>query len=596
MIRCQGVCPETPAYPADSERDHKVVVKRGVRLVEVPWLGGRIADTCCVGETIERAAHVRRRRWHAVTLVAVVVIVGLAGSLAVTAAVERAQQRHAGQLMDQHADEVARAVTAEANRYRDPLSDVAAAVGAQSDFTAGDFTQITSRLTRQRLPGATGVAFGVPADSNQAAGVQALWRARGASGLTLTAGEAAREHLFLIFSQPLDGTIPTPGRDLSAAPQAADALRTSRISGQVTASHTYVLLRDRVLPATEQQMSFVLAVPVTGGLGTPDAGQFRGWIVMGMRGGDFMRETLQSQSQDAVSVTLIDQSASTPAIVARLQTSAPARAGTLGRERIVIVGQRRWQLRLEPAGTLLAATDRGMPALAFAIAMLITMLVAAMAGVLAGARDRARDAVDLATAALRDDIRRREAIEAQLREREGELRHLALHDPLTGLANRTLFHERADHAIATHSRSAMTLAVLFIDLDGFKQINDTLGHSAGDTVLIEVAARLRRCVRAGDTVGRFGGDEFAVLTEQVGTIDDATVVADRIIHALRQPFDVEGRAHHLSASAGVALYEQDTSADTVIRCADEAMYAAKATGKGRYVLAPDTGTTTDRAA
>jgi diguanylate cyclase (GGDEF)-like protein len=523
-------------------------------------------------------------------LAAVVVVVGMAGSLAVTAAVERAQQRYAGQLMDQHADEVTRAVTAEAGRYRDALSDVAAAVGAQSDFTAGDFTEITSRLTRQRLPGATGVAFAVPADNDQAAGVQAAWRGRGAAGLTLTAAGAAREHMFLIFSHPLDGTAPTPGRDLSPAPQAADALRLSRTSGQVTASHTYILLKDRALPATEQQMSFLLAAPVNGGLGTPDAGRFRGWIVMGMRGGDFMRETLQSQSRGAVSVTLTDQSTSTPTIVARPQTSAPAGTGALDRRRGVIVGQRHWQLQLEPTGTLLMATDRRMPVITFAIATLITLLVAAMAGILADARDRARDAVDHATAALRDDIRRREAIEVQLRERENDLQHLALHDPLTGLANRTLFHERSHHAIATHSRGAMTLAVIFIDLDGFKQINDTLGHSAGDTVLIEVAARLRHCVRAGDTVGRFGGDEFAVLTEQVGTIDDATVVAERIIHALEQPFDVNGHAHHISASAGLALYEQNTSADAIIDSADKAMYVAKAAGKGRYALAPDNRT------
>jgi diguanylate cyclase (GGDEF)-like protein len=503
----------------------------------------------------------------------------------VTVAVKHAQQRYAGQLMDQHADEVTRAVTAEAGRYRDTLSDVAAAVGAQSDLSAGDFTEITSRLTRQRLPGATGVAFAVPADNDQAAGVQALWRGHGASGLTLTAAGANREHMFLIFSHPLDGTTPTPGRDLSPAPQAADALRLSRTSGQVTASHTYILLKDRALPATEQQMSFVFAAPVNGGLGTPDAGVFRGWIVMGMRGGDFMRETMQAQSRGAVSVTLTDQSTSTPTIVAGLQTRVPERAGGLSRRRDVIVGQRHWQLRLEPAGALLAGTDRQMPAVTFGIAALITILVAAMAGILAGARDRARDAVDRATTALHDDIRRREAVEVQLRERENDLQHLALHDPLTGLANRTLFHERAGHAIASHTRSAMTLAVLFIDLDGFKQINDTLGHGAGDAVLIEVAARLLHCVRAGDTVGRFGGDEFAVLAEQVGTIDDATVVADRIIHALEQPFDIDGRARHISASAGVALYEQNTSADTVIRSADNAMYAAKAAGKGRYILA-----------
>ena len=535
----------------------------------------------------------RKRRWRAVAWVTVVVVVGLAGSLTVMTAVERAQQRHAAALMTQHADEVARAVDGEAERYRDTLSDVAAAVGAQSDFTAGDFTEITSRLTRQRLPGATGVAFAVPAPAGRVSAVQALWRARGASGLTLTPAGPAREHKFLIFSHPLDGTPATPGRDLSEAPQPAYALDVARASRQVTASETYVLLKDRTLPGTEQQKSFVLAMPVYGGMGTPDAGLFRGWTVMGMRGGDFMDETLRSQSRGAVSVALLDLSTTTPTIVARPTTGALPRSGALSRERTVIVGQRRWQLRLEPTNALLVRTDRRMPAIAFGIATLITLLVAAMAGILVSARDRAMDAVDRATAALRDDIRRREATEVELREREGDLRHLALHDPLTGLPNRTLFYERAAHAIATHARSATTFAVTYIDLDGFKQINDTLGHSAGDALLNEVAARLRQCVRAGDTVSRLGGDEFAVLAEQVGTIDDATIVADRIIRALKQPFEIDGRPHQIGASAGVALHEQGTSAEMTIRSADKAMYDAKAAGKGHYVVASQTHTMDD---
>jgi diguanylate cyclase (GGDEF)-like protein len=223
----------------------------------------------------------------------------------------------------------------------------------------------------------------------------------------------------------------------------------------------------------------------------------------------------------------------------------------------------------------------------------MTLLVAGMAGILVGARDRAMNAVDRATAALRHDIRRREATELQLRERENDLRHLALHDPLTGLANRALFCERADHAIATHHRGTTTTAVLFIDLDGFKQINDTLGHGAGDIVLNEVAARLQNCVRIGDTVARFGGDEFAVLAEQITTIDDATIIADRIIHALQQPFDIDGSVHHISASAGVALSEPGENTDSIIRNADQAMYTAKQAGKGRYVLASNTVATND---
>ena len=543
-------------------------------------------------KTIEKAAHARKRRWQGVALVAVVVLVGLAGSVTVTTAVDRAQQRQAGQLMDQHADEVARAVTGEADRYRDTLSDMAAAIGAQSNLTAGDFTEITSRLNRERLPGATGIAFAASADDDQLAGVEARWRAHGAAGLTLKAVGNPRERMFLIFSHPLDGTAPAPGRDLSQAPEAADALRLSRVSRQVSASHTYVLLKDRALPAAEQQMSFILSVPVYAGKSTPDAGHFRGWMVMGMRGGDFIQETLQSRSRGAISVTLTDLSTTTPTVVARPLSRVPSQAGDLSRQRSVIVGQRRWQLRLEPTDALLGRMDRRMPTITFGIAMLVTLLVAALAGILAGARGRAMDRVDRATAALRDDIRRREAVEVQLRERENDLRHLALHDPLTGLANRVLFHERAEHAIATHKRSAATLAVIFIDLDGFKRINDTLGHSAGDTVLSEVSARLLRCVRDGDTVGRLGGDEFAVLAEQVGTIADVVTVADRIIHALAQPFDIDGRFHHIAASAGIAMDERDTTADAIIDRADKAMYVAKAAGKGHYVIASDIATAT----
>jgi diguanylate cyclase (GGDEF)-like protein len=530
----------------------------------------------------------RRRRWTGIALVAALCIIGLGGSFAATTAVERAQQRHAGQLMDQYADEVSRAVTAEADRYRDTLSDTAAAVGAQSNFTATDFTEITSRLNRQRLPGAVGVAFAVSAGNTQITTVQAHWRALGASGLTLATVGSAHEHLFSIFNRSLDSSTAVAGRDLSQIPEPADALRLSRSTGQITASPTYILLKDRALTGDRQQMSFVLAAPVYGGLGTPDAGQFRGWMIMAMRGGDFIDETLRSQSRGAVAVTLTDLSTGTPTTVVQPPAGTAQQAGPLGRERLVTVGQRRWQLRLQPTAALLVSSDRRMPAVILGITVLITLLVAATTGILAGARNRAMNKFDHATTVLRDDIRRREATEGQLRDRESELRHLALHDPLTGLANRTLFHERVAHAIATHSRSTSTLAVLYIDLDGFKQINDNHGHGAGDAVLAEVAVRLRDCVRTGDTVARFGGDEFAVLTEQVTTIDDATIVADRIIGALQQPIIVDGRAHHITASAGVALHEQHTSADTTIRAADKAMYTAKTGGKNHYTIADPT--------
>uniref|UniRef100_UPI00196B1A14 CHASE domain-containing protein n=1 Tax=Actinoplanes solisilvae TaxID=2486853 RepID=UPI00196B1A14 len=161
--------------------------------------------------------------------------------------------------MDQYADTVSRVLTAEANRYRDTLSDLAATVSAQPDLSKSDFLQITSKLSRQRLPGAVGVALVVPADDSDVSTVRAYWRAQGATGLTLVPNTTADEHLFIVLNSALDGTDSTAGSDLSRAAEPADALRMARASGQVTASRTYVVLMDRGRPAGQQQMSFLLA-------------------------------------------------------------------------------------------------------------------------------------------------------------------------------------------------------------------------------------------------------------------------------------------------------------------------------------------------
>jgi diguanylate cyclase (GGDEF)-like protein len=163
---------------------------------------------------------------------------------------------------------------------------------------------------------------------------------------------------------------------------------------------------------------------------------------------------------------------------------------------------------------------------------------------------------------------------------------MALHDPLTGLANRTLFYERLEHAMATHNRTGGALAVLFIDLDGFKTINDELGHSAGDTVLGQAADRLLHCARDSDTVARFGGDEFAILTELLAAPEHIEIIASRVVRAMQPPFDIDGRPAVISCSVGVALHRQgDQLADDLLHSADAAMYAAKAAGKDRYALA-----------
>ena len=167
---------------------------------------------------------------------------------------------------------------------------------------------------------------------------------------------------------------------------------------------------------------------------------------------------------------------------------------------------------------------------------------------------------------------------------EEELAHQAFHDSLTGLANQALFRDRLDHAVARTGRLASGLAVVMLDLDNFKTVNDSLGHTAGDAVVVAVAERLGHCVRNSDTVARLGGDEFAVLLEDLGTISDATLLAERIIAALQRPFTLAGREMFIGASIGIALDFPGIDSGQLLRNADIAMYTAKRRGRGRYEI------------
>lgn len=176
-------------------------------------------------------------------------------------------------------------------------------------------------------------------------------------------------------------------------------------------------------------------------------------------------------------------------------------------------------------------------------------------------------------------------LERRVEEATRDLAYLAQYDSLTGLANRGLFRDRLAQALARADRHERLVALLFLDLDGFKAINDTLGHDAGDNLLKTVADRLRGCVRRADTVARLGGDEFAVILEGVSRIGDATAVAQKILDTVALPFILNGQEVFVTTSIGIAVYRRDgEDAEALTKNADTAMYRAKEQGRSTYQI------------
>ncbi len=179
--------------------------------------------------------------------------------------------------------------------------------------------------------------------------------------------------------------------------------------------------------------------------------------------------------------------------------------------------------------------------------------------------------------------RKLESTVTALEAREVDLARQAFHDPLTGLVNRVLFADRLNHALERQTRDQGTLAVMIVDLDDFKSVNDTLGHLAGDEVLKQVASRLQASVRQADTIARIGGDEFALLLENVAATEDAVRAVERVGHMLRTPLNVNGGELKASASVGIVLApEPGATGDELVRDADIALYEAKYNGKSCY--------------
>ena len=521
-----------------------------------------------------------RRRRAGLALVLLVLLAGGGFSAAATLAVSRAEHRYADEAMDRYTDLVQGAVVDEVRHYSNTLQDVAAAVSAQSTLTATDFTVITTNLTRDRLPGASSLTFLVPATTAEVPAVERFWRAHGADGLLLKPVPPTDEHKFVVFSHSFDGRSMPPGSDVSQAPQPAEVLAKASRTGAVTISEAFVLLKDRTLPWDMQQQSFLITTPVYHPAAADGTRPLRGWVVLAVHGRDFLDVTMKAHAQDAVTAVLDDRlatGATKPLVAVGVARHDPE----LTRVRTLLVGQREWLLTVHPTPQLLTGTDQQLVGITLVTALAITLLLTTLVAILTSARNRAMSRVDQATAALRGDLERRRVIEKTLREREGELQRLALHDPLTGLANRAAL----DTALAAAVTGGEQMGLLLIDLDGFKPINDVYGHAAGDLVLTEFSRLLRDTVRTRDTVARIGGDEFVVLLADITGPADAVAAAQRILTAATaHPVRVGEDVLPVRASIGVTTGRGGDTPKELQRRADVAMYHAKRAGSHGLAL------------
>ena len=206
----------------------------------------------------------------------------------------------------------------------------------------------------------------------------------------------------------------------------------------------------------------------------------------------------------------------------------------------------------------------------------------------------ASEALSLVNEALKEEVRERHVLDAQLRtvtKQGDEARHASLHDPLTGLPNRALFNDRLEHGLAVAKRNGLRFAVMFLDLDDFKTINDTHGHDVGDLVLQMIAGRLKDTTRDDDTVCRHGGDEFLYILMEIENEHDIAIVAEKIIKAVQVPCDIRVRdiclKLSINPSIGISIFPKDgTTSDALLDVADKAMYRAKHNRTG-YSFAGD---------
>jgi diguanylate cyclase (GGDEF)-like protein len=493
----------------------------------------------------------------------VVLVLGVAGSVASGVVWRNYLVQEAGQAFDRTAASVSTSLTMQLRREGDLAATIAAQVTTNPGITNSEFTKWVDAVhAGDRYPGVTGFGFvdRVPADQLAAFSAEQAVDPIGGTvppgGFhVIPPGDRPFYCLGRIGVSEPPGTTPLPtGYDVCTAPGIAEAVN--------DATDTAELEAVRFLGTVG------LIVPVYRTPTAPPVLEARraaivGWVGVLFSFDKVLASALSGQSSTHLRVTRRNPSG-TEVVLGEAGPAAPH--GALHRT-VAVEADGWWVLDISAPqnhfGVAPAEQGLGVALGALAVSVLLFLLLR----VLVTSRAKALLLVE---------------------ERTGELRYQALHDTLTGLPNRALILDRVDRMLARSRRAGGPIAALFVDLDNFKDINDSLGHAAGDEVLRRVAGRLPSAVRASDTVGRLGGDEFIVLAEGESLAGGPDALAARLLDVLRDPFVVGpggGQECTVTASIGIAVGDHG-SPDAMLRDADIALYQAKA-GKDRFVVFGD---------
>lgn len=385
-------------------------------------------------------------------------------------------------------------------------------------------------------------------------------------------------HAPIIQREPHEGGNRAPlGYDVWSDPVRRSALERARDSGMAAISGKVRLTEDFDPASGPAPAGFVMYLPVYAYDQAHDSleqrrAQLIGWVYAAFHMNDFMA-SLYGHQPPGLTLAIHDGTDITDASLLYLSDASVAmgasqRQAAVSVNEYMVVAGHNWTLSLRTQEAFEKRYGRGMEVVTAGAGITLSFLLALLAWLMVNGRERA---LHLAAAMTE------------------ELRHMAQHDPLTQLPNRALFSDRLQQELARAKRQRGCFAVVFIDLDHFKPINDNYGHDVGDRVLQQVAKRLQDCVRATDTVGRIGGDEFVVLLAELNDSDFATVLAEKLRNALHPRFMASRHELHVSCSVGVAIYPEDgTDMVTLMKNADDAMYRAKATGRDCVQLSNST--------